>query len=415
MGDAPVERLRRVPWGALAGLGGALDAPLAEVLSGSAAERVLDRFLRSRRDLGADGRAAVAEALFGVGLWRRRLAWQLGADRAPPRHLLGSLLRDLAGETGAERLLGLPPGSLPPMRPAPSNLARRFSMPDWLAATLEREAGDGAAALAASLNEPGPVCLRPNLLATTPEALAGSLRREGVETRPGRWVEGSLVVLTPRPNLYGLASWRDGLFEVQDEGSQLLGATVAARPGDEVLDLCAGAGGKALQLASALGGRGRVHAVDADPERLARLRERARRAGAANLTVHGAEPPAGLLVDRALVDAPCSGLGALRRGPDLRFRIDPASFEPLPALQLALLGGAARHVRRGGRLVYATCTFRREEDEEVAHAFEDLHPGFARVRPSAHPDFLDGEGFLHAWPHLHRTDGFFAAAWERRG
>jgi 16S rRNA (cytosine967-C5)-methyltransferase len=288
-------------------------------------------------------------------------------------------------------------------------------MPDWLAATLEREAGDGAAALAASLNEPGPVCLRPNLLATTPEALAGSLRREGVETRPGRWVEGSLVVLTPRPNLYGLASWRGGLFEVQDEGSQLLGATVAARPGDEVLDLCAGAGGKALQLASAVGARGRVHAADGDPDRLARLQERARRAGAANLTVHGAEPPAGLRVDRALVDAPCSGLGALRRGPDLRFRIDPASFEPLPALQLALLGRAAPHVRPGGRLVYATCTFRREEDEEVVRAFEDLHPGFARVRPSAHPDLLDGEGFLHAWPHLHGTDGFFAAAWERRG
>lgn len=414
MGDAPVERLRSVPWAALEGLAAALDAPLAQVLSGTPAERVLDRFLRSRRDLEAGGRAAAAEAVFGVGLWRRRLFWHLGADRAPPRHLLAALVRDLAGVPAAERLVGLPPGTLPPPRPPPADLARRFSMPDWLAATLEREAGPGAATLASALNEPGPVCLRPNLLRTTPETLARALRREGVETRPGRWAEGSLVVATPRPNLHGLSAWHRGLFEVQDEGSQLLGAAVGARPGEEVLDLCAGAGGKTLQLASALRGRGRVHASDADPERLDRLRARAERAGVPNLTVHGGEAPADLRVDRALVDAPCSELGALRRGPDLRFRMEPASFDPLPALQRALLGNAALLVRPGGRLVYATCTFRREENEEVARAFEGAHPGFARVRPVVDRSLLDGEGFLRAWPHLHDTDGFFAAAWERR-
>lgn len=414
MGDAPVERLRSVPWGALEGLAAALDAPLAMVLCGAPAERVLDRFLRARRDLDADGRAVAAEALFGVGLWRRRLGWHLGADGAPPRHFLAALVRDLAGVAAAERLAGLAPGTLPPPRPPPDDLARRFSMPDWLAATLEREAGAGVAALATALGEPGPVCLRPNLLRAAPGPLAAALRREGIETRPGRWAEGSLVVSTPRPNLHGLAAWREGLFEVQDEGSQLLGAAVGALPGEEVLDLCAGAGGKTLQLASALRGRGRIHAADADPERLARLRARAARAGVTNLTVHGEEPPAELRVDRALVDAPCSELGALRRGPDLRFRMDPTAFEPLPALQRALLWKAAKLVRPGGRLVYATCTFRREENGEVARAFEDAHPAFARVRPGLDPALLDAEGFLRAWPHLHGTDGFFAAAWERR-
>jgi 16S rRNA (cytosine967-C5)-methyltransferase len=287
-------------------------------------------------------------------------------------------------------------------------------MPDWLAATLEREAGPEAGALASALNEPGPVCLRPNLLRTTPGSLAAALRREGIETRPGRWAEGSLVVATPRPNLHGLPAWQGGLFEVQDEGSQLVGAALGARPGEEVLDLCAGAGGKALQLASALRGRGRVHATDTDPERLARLLARAERAGVPNLTVHGAKPPPGLLVDRALVDAPCSDLGALRRGPDLRFRMDPASLEPLPALQRSLVESAALLVRPGGRLVYATCTFRREENEEVARAFEAANPGFARVRPAVDGALLDGEGFLRAWPHRHGTDGFFAAAWVRR-
>jgi 16S rRNA (cytosine967-C5)-methyltransferase len=118
--------------------------------------------------------------------------------------------------------------------------------------------------------------------------------------------------------------------------------------------------------------------------------------------VHGDGPPAGLRVDRVLVDAPCSELGTLRRGPDLRFRIDPASFAPLPALQLAILGRAADHVRPGGRLVYATCTFRREENQEVVRAFEELRPDFTR-----------SGSFLHLWPHRQGTDGFFAATWER--
>ena len=142
-----------------------------------------------------------------------------------------------------------------------------------------------------------------------------------------------------------------------------------------MLDACAGAGGKTLLLAAAVGAAGRVHAADPDAARLDRLRTRAARAGAGELVVvHGDAAPTGLAVDRVLVDAPCSELGALRRGPDLRWRLDPAAFAPLPALQRTILERALSHVRPGGILVYATCTFRREEDEDVALALEADHP-----------------------------------------
>ena len=395
------QRLREVPWRALAGMASALDAPLAAVLAGEPAERVVDRFLRAQRTLGSDERRAVKEAIYGVAVWRRRLARH--ASSCAPRLLLAALLRDLGCLPDAEALTGLAAGALPAPRPPPDDPAVRYSFPDWLWDTLRREVGGEAAALADALNVPGPVCLRPNLLRTTPEALADKLAAEGVSTRPGRLVPGALVVTSARPNIYGLAAFGEALFEVQDEASQLAGALVAPRPGATVLDLCAGAGGKALQLAAAVGPGGAVHAADPDLARLERLSARAARAGAgAIVRIHGATPPPGLQVDAALVDAPCSELGTLRRGPDRRFHLDPAAFDALPPLQRRLLAAAAGHVRSGGRLVYATCTIRREEDEEVAQAFEEEHHAFTR----------DG-GFRRSWPHRDGCDGFFVARWRR--
>ena len=381
-----------------------LGPALAAVLAGQAAERVVDRFLRAHRTLGGDARWAVKEAIYGVAVWRRRLAWHATPSRSPLL-LLAALLRDLAGFEAAEALLGV---ALPPPRPPPTDLAARFSLPDWLADALAREVGEEAAALADALNLPGPVALRPNLLRTTPAALAARLAAEGVETRRGGLARHALVVVSRTVNVYGSPSWRDGWFEVQDEASQLVGQLVDARPGEQVLDLCAGAGGKSLQLAAAVGPRGAVHAADPDAGRLRRLRERAARAGAAEvIRVHGASPPLDLRVDAALVDAPCSELGALRRGPDRRF--SPPDFGGFPALQLDLLARAARHVHPGGRLTYAVCTLRREEGEEVARAFESSHPRWERRRGV---DPGDASGFVRTWPHRHGADGFFAAAWR---
>jgi 16S rRNA (cytosine967-C5)-methyltransferase len=415
MRPASEERLCAIPWSALAGRAAVLDGPLAEILAGAAAERIVDRVLRADRSLPGDARRAFAEALFGVALWRRRLRAHLGDLGAPPRALLGSLLRDLAGRPDAEALAGLAPGSLPPPRPPPDGLADRASLPDWLAEALVAAAGDEAGALADALNVPGAICLRVNTLRTSRDEAAARLAAEGVATRPGALAPACLVVTSPRPNVYGLAAHRDGIVAVQDEGSQLLGALVGARPGDGVLDACAGAGGKTLLLAADVGIEGRVHAADPDASRLDRLRVRAQRAGLASIVlVHGASVPGRLEVDHALVDAPCSELGALRRGPDVRWRVDPASFAALPALQHRILERAARSVKAGGRLVYATCTFRREEDEEVALAFEAGHPEYVRAPPAADPSAVTAEGFLRTWPHRHGTDGFFAAVWERR-
>jgi 16S rRNA (cytosine967-C5)-methyltransferase len=256
------------------------------------------------------------------------------------------------------------------------------------------------------------------------EELAARLAEEGVKTVPGRWSALALHVTSPRPNIFGLRAWREGAFEVQDEGSQLIAALLEARPGETLLDFCAGAGGKTLQLAAELGrsGTGAVHAWDVDPERLTRLRARAHRAQAASRIhirhIHPEHTSSPFLeADAVLVDAPCSELGALRRGPDLRFRIDPRGLAAFPPLQRDILERAHRHVRPGGRLVYATCTLRREENEQVALSFESDHPEFERRDPSlAHldPSFVR-DGFFRAWPHLHGTDGFFGVAWIRRG
>lgn len=419
----PILRLRAVPWEALAGLADPAAEALGEVLGGTPAERALDRLLRERRPLSAEQRTALAETTFGVALWRRRLARELGLSRweeAHPRQLICALLCALGAvpEARARALAGLPAEARLRWAPgAATSLADRWSLPDWLAATLAREAGAGAEALAAALCVPGPVSLRANRLRATPAELAASLLLDGIATEPGRLAPHALRVVSARPNLLGARAHRQGLFEAQDEGSQLLGALVGARPGEAVLDACAGAGGKTLLLAADLGDRGRLIAADVDGEKLLRLRARARRAGATCIELRdpGARPEPQTL-DRALVDAPCSELGALRRGPDARWRLRPEDFAPLPGLQLSLLSSAAGEVRGGGRLVYATCTLRREENEEVAEAFEAAHPAFARVAPGdgrLDPSLVRG-GFFRSLPHLHGCDGFFAAVYLRR-
>ncbi len=198
MTSASEERLRTVPWRALAGLAPALDRHLAATLAGDPAERVVDRALRALGELSSDQRAAVAEAIFGVSVWRRRLAYHLDLDRdldpPVPRLLLAVLLRDLGGIADAEGVLGLTLGSLPTPRSPPESLAVRLSFPDWMAETFRREVGAEATALADALDSPGPITLRANALRVTPEALSELLAAEGVTTRPGRLLTSARVV-----------------------------------------------------------------------------------------------------------------------------------------------------------------------------------------------------------------------------
>jgi 16S rRNA (cytosine967-C5)-methyltransferase len=365
-------RLNEIPWSALRA-DVALPA-IERVLEGASAEREVDRALRAHRELSRDERTAAVEAIFGVALWRRRLAWHAGSW-APP-DLLAALVRDLAGPAPA----------------VPARLADRWSLPDWLEAHLERELGAEADAFCEAISVPGPVCLRANRLLCTREELSGRLAGEGIATRPGQRSPDALVVETKNANLFGSQAWRDGLFEPQDEGSQLVGQLVAARPGDTVLDLCAGAGGKSLLLAAQ---GATVLAHDVDAARLGRMRTRATRARATRIEIVPAPVPA----DRVLVDAPCSELGTLRRGPDARWRIEAGALSVHPPLQRELLETAARCAKK--RIVYATCTLNRAENEDLAARFDALHPELERVREAR---------FL---PHLHGTDGFYAAVWDR--
>jgi 16S rRNA (cytosine967-C5)-methyltransferase len=401
----PTERLRTVPWDALAGLAEVVLPAVRRVLDGAAAEREIDPLLRAHRTLTAAQRAAVVEAIFGIGLWRRRLA--VHAACSEPRPLLFALLRDLGGvaEARASELAGLP-APLPPQVPPPERLSERWSYPDWIEAVLLREAAGDAEALAAAICAPGPVALRTNVMRIDRDELARALQSEGVPTRSGRYARDALIVTSARPNLIALEAWRAGLFEPQDEASQLVAEMVQALPGETVLDFCAGAGGKTLALGAALRGRGRLVAWDPDPERLERLVLRAKRAGI------GVEIARDVEADAVLVDAPCSELGTLRRGPDLRFRLREQDALRFPALQGDILEAALQRVRRGGRLVYATCTLRREENEEVALALERAHPELQRLAPQVPPELLR-DGFLRTYPHLHDMDGFFAAAWRR--
>jgi 16S rRNA (cytosine967-C5)-methyltransferase len=388
---------------------------VARILSGTPAERVVDRTLRDHRDLSREQRQALVEALFNVGLWRRRLGHLLGREDASPALLLYALLHGLAGVPAAEAaaLAGV---EAPPALDtrAPPSLALRHSLPDWLAEHYARELGPEAEDFCAHLNVPGPITLRVNSLRTDRETLADRLRAEGVSTRPGPWSPLALHVEGPRPNIYGLASYREGLFEVQDEGSQLLGLLVEARPEETVLDLCAGAGGKTLLLGAAMANSGRVFAYDPDAERLRRLERRCVQAGLTNVRVLW-QPPEGLSFQRVLVDAPCSELGTLRRGPDLRFRLRSESLAELPHLQRELLERAARLVRPGGRIVYATCTLAHAENEGLVAGFLAQWPDFRAVPPGAGwlPPECVREGRLFCVPHRHGTDGFFAAVLER--
>ncbi|HET9158558.1 MAG TPA: RsmB/NOP family class I SAM-dependent RNA methyltransferase, partial [Myxococcaceae bacterium] len=275
---------------------------------------------------------------------------------------------------------------------------------------LEHALGSEAPLFAAASNIPGPITIRANRLRLDRDALAERLRGEGVAGHPARYAPDALH-LEGRPNVLGLPSHQDGLFEVQDEGSQLAGALVEARPAMRVLDLCAGAGGTTLFIAAALRGEGRVDAFDVDREALERLRHRAERAGA-GASVHILQAVPEEPYDAVLVDAPCSALGSIRRGPDVRWRTDVGSFARWPQVQRELLETAAARVRPGGRLVYVTCTVRPEENEDVVRGFLQVHPDLAQIEAAVPPELRHGPALVTS-PHRHGADGFYGAVLTR--
>lgn len=399
------------------------------------ADAVTRRFFRSQPKLGHAERGIIAEAVFAV--LRRKLECahlaESGSSRPNRRLALLGLMQTVGRQSllpsvsaaeveWLERVSKIDPASLP---------ARiRMNLPDWLATALSQQISgknlsvDEGESLAAALNHPAPLDLRVNSLKANRADVLALLAEAGIEAQPTPFAPLGVRV-TGKPALNRLPAFEQGHFEVQDEGSQLLCYLVAPKRGEMVVDFCAGAGGKTLALGAQMRSSGRLYAFDVADRRLAKLKPRLAKSGLSNVhpvridSEHDAKIKrlAGK-IDRVLIDAPCSGLGTLRRNPDLKWRQTPASVAELAVKQASILASAARLVKPGGRLVYATCSLLAAENEAVVEAFVAAHPEFQLV--PAHKILaeqqidLDTGDYLSLWPHQHMTDGFFAAVLERR-
>ena len=405
------------------------------------ADAVANDFFRDRRFIGSGDRRAVSDRTWRVLRARRRLDWWLQRHAAPPVPRLlvaasllleGWTLEGVAqtysgGRFAPERLTEQEAAALQalerhtldhPDMPEPV----RLEVPDWVLPHLRARFGAALPAEMAAMAREAPLDLRANLLRTTREQAQAALAEEGIAAVPTRLSPWGLRIEGRRPVSTG-AAFRAGLVEIQDEGSQVVAALVGARPEMRVADWCAGAGGKTLALAMTMQNRGHIAACDTSAPRLEGAVRRLRRAGVHNVERHLVEPGdkwakrrAGSF-DRVLVDAPCTGTGTWRRNPDARTRLRPEDLDELVVKQAAILRQAARLVRIGGRLVYATCSLFAEENEAQVDAFLATSPGFATVplaRAWELPPPPPGAGpYLALTPAAHDTDGFFAAVLER--
>ncbi len=398
------------------------------------ADAVVSAFFRRHRALGPRERHTLAETAYEVlrrrpllrhlaqggpgGIERRLaiLAWAGSAD-----FLAGALSvpeRDWLADARAVDTAALP---------APL----RHQLPEWLAAALQAELGEADFwALADALAGTAPLDLRVNALKAKRDAARAALAEAGIAAEPTPYSPWGLRV-QGKPALQKTPPFVAGLVEVQDEGSQLLAALLDAKRGEMVVDFCAGAGGKTLALGAAMRSTGRLYAFDVSGHRLEALKPRLARSGLSNVhpaqIAHERDERVKRLagkIHRVLVDAPCTGLGTLRRNPDLKWRQTPQTVAELQAKQQAILAGAARLLMPGGRLVYATCSLLRDENEAVAEHFNAAFGDRFEPLPAADAlaaaqvarveELVQGP-YLRLWPQRHATDAFFAAAWVRRG
>jgi len=400
------------------------------------ADAVVSRYFREHRHFGPRERATLAETTYTV--LRRKLQFErLARSGSGPRERRLAIL-GFAGVRGflqgalsaqesdwLDACNAVPPGDF--FEP------ERHNLREWLAERLKAQLGADFWPLAESLLQGAPLDLRVNTLkAKRPQTQAelAQLAIKSEETPYSPWglrVQG-------KPALTHLELFKNGSIEVQDEGSQLLALLLDAKRGEMVVDFCAGAGGKTLAIGATMRSTGRLYAFDTSAHRLDALKPRLARSGLSNVhpaaIAHERDERVKRLagkIDRVLVDAPCSGLGTLRRNPDLKWRQSPESVQELTAKQAAILASAARLVKPGGRLIYATCSLLAEENEAIADAFSAAQPDFtplpagellAQLKVPQAASLAsggdDGQRHLRLWPHRHQTDGFFAAVWQRR-
>ncbi|HET9578379.1 MAG TPA: RsmB/NOP family class I SAM-dependent RNA methyltransferase [Usitatibacter sp.] len=396
----------------------------------SPADAQLRQFFRDHRNLGPRDRALVADTVYAA-LRRRRMLEHV-TPHASPREIALAALVKLQGTglahieevlRGGEkdwltRLKALDLETLP--------FEIRADLPDWVIARLRRVMDDAAIlALGRSMQQPAPLDLRVNTLKAPREAVLDRLAYDELPAAPTPY-SAIGVRLRGKPALNQHPMFLDGAVEVQDEGSQILGLLVEPRRGEMVVDFCAGAGGKTLQMGAAMNSSGRLYAFDISDKRLANLAPRLKRSGLSNVfpqRISGENDPKVKRlrgkIDRVLVDAPCTGLGTLRRNPDLKARQTDDAVAELNAKQRAILDAAAALLKPGGRLVYGTCSLLVEENEDMVREFLGRHPDFTLV-PAKEVLARQGvklpatEDFLRLYPHVHDTDGFFAAVLEKK-
>ena len=395
------------------------------------ADVLVSNFFREHRGLGPRERHALAETTYdvvrrlpsyrhlaqsGSGALERRLAivgWQGVAG------VLRAALSD-AEQRWQEQVAGVDRSTLAQ--------ALQHNLPLWMAQALQAELGEQFWPLVEAIDRAAPLDLRVNTFKTKRDAAEAKLRAHGIEATPTPYSPMGLRI-AGKPALQKLEIFQSGEVEVQDEGSQLLALLLDPRRGEMVVDFCAGAGGKTLALGAAMRNTGRLYAFDVSGHRLAALKPRLARSGLSNVhpvqIAHERDERIKRLagkIDRVLVDAPCSGLGTLRRNPDLKWRQSPETVHALQAQQAIILDGAACLLKPGGRLVYATCSLLNAENQAIASRFSAAHAGEFTELPAlaalsaAHVEraetLVDGN-FLRLWPHRHSTDGFFAAVWAR--
>jgi 16S rRNA (cytosine967-C5)-methyltransferase len=407
----------------------ALDALRAVLAFRHPADAVLSHYFREHRRLGPLDRAFVAESVFGM--LRRKLLLDYLSEGATLRMSLLLWLARFAGRSARELSPLLNPGEAEWLAEKKAvaiddlPLTLRADLPEWIVERLQRQWPDEEIyALGRALQQPAPLDVRVNTLRADRDSVLQALAKEGLKAEPTPYSPIGIRI-HGRPALNRNPLFLDGSIEVQDEGSQLLGFLLAPRRHELVVDFCAGAGGKALMLGAMMNSQGRLYAFDVSTARLARLKPRLARSGLSNLHPYAIRNEHDTKVkrlagkiDRVLVDAPCSGLGTLRRNPDLKWRQSPAALAELTAKQGAILHAAAGLVKTGGRLVYATCSVLAEENQDIVAAFLSRHPDFeaipAAVALAEQRIDLPMEMYLQLKPHVHGTDGFFAAVLQRK-
>ena len=400
------------------------------------ADATVQRFFRDNKGLGPRERATMAETVFtvlrkkllfdhfapsGSGSRERRLAIQ---GFYGPRDFLLSALTDQE-KNWLEQC--------DKVKTVDLMERHRHNLPDWLVQPLKDQAGDGFWPLVESLNQGAGLDLRVNALTAKRADVQKDLAKAGIKavaTPHSPWG----LRIAGKPNLNKSEGFLRGDFEVQDEGSQLLALLLDAKRGEMVVDFCAGAGGKTLAIGAGMRSTGRLYAFDTSAHRLDALKPRLKRSGLSNVhpaaIAHERDDRVKRLagkIDRVLVDAPCSGLGTLRRNPDLKWRQNILAVEAMAVTQAAILQSAARLLKSGGRLVYATCSFLHQENEDIAQAFSDANGEFAPLEVGEVLTHLKvqaaasmcaggekGQKYLRLWPHRHGTDAFFAAVWEKK-